>query len=65
METESSWAGYCDGFRGDTYDNTGYNNEEYDAGYSRGILNRDVVDTTNADNSVFYEEYCIPQTEES
>lgn len=59
METESSWAGYCDGFSGDKFNSNGFNHEEYDTGYTQGVLERDVVDTVNADNSVFYEEFEI------
>lgn len=57
MNTESLWAGYCDGFRGDKFNPSEFDSAEYEIGYDAGKLDRSPIVLDVEDNSCFYEEY--------
>lgn len=59
MNTESLWAGYCDGFMGDKFSASEFDSQEYKDGYEAGKLDTFCIVLDVKDESCFYEEYHV------
>lgn len=57
MDDDSFWAGYCDGYRNDSYHDSGYDKSSYKEGYRVGKQESSAIVTSDLEAASFIEEY--------